>query len=70
MKKEALELVRSVFHSLKWDIPHPDLETILIGSKSACRIFCGRLIEAAPEQKEKYELMAREIDNVTLKQVY
>ena len=70
MKKEALELVRKIFNSLKWDIPHPDLEEVLTASKSMARLVCNSLIDALPQQQEKYESMIAEIDKITFKQVY
>lgn len=70
MKKEALELVSRIFNSLKWDIPHPDLEEIFTGAQSMARLVCNSLIDAIPEKKEKYETLMREIDKITFKQVY
>ena len=45
MKKEALELVRKLFHDLKWEIPHNNLEDIFNGAKSAAKIFAKQMAE-------------------------
>ena len=45
MKKEALELVRKLFHDLKWEIPYNNLEDIFNGAKSAAKIFAKQMAE-------------------------
>ena len=70
MKKEAKELVSKIFNTLKWDIPHPDLQEIFEGSLSVARLVCNSLADAIPHHKEKYDKLMEEIDKVTFKQVY
>lgn len=70
MKKEALELVRRIFHSLKYDIPHNDLEDIFIGAKTQAKMFCDLMSEEHKERKEKYDLLKSEIEKITFNNVY
>jgi len=50
MKKEALELVRRIYHLLKWDIP-----AVFIANYMA---------EKNPAMSEKYDLLKKEIDKI------
>jgi hypothetical protein len=68
MKKEALELVRKLFHDLKWEIPHNNLEDIFNGAKSAAKIFAKQMAEETDKQ-EKYEMLHSEIEKITFNQI-
>lgn len=68
MKKEALELVRKLFHDLKWEIPHNNLEDIFNGAKSAAKIFARQMVEETGKE-EKYEMLRSEIDKLTFNQI-
>jgi hypothetical protein len=68
MKKEALELVRKLFHDLKWEIPHNNLEDIFNGAKSAAKIFAKQMAEETDKQ-EKYEMLRSEIEKITFNQI-
>jgi hypothetical protein len=70
MKKEAKELTLKLFHSLKFAIPHPDLEEIFDGAKVAAKIACEKMTQEFPERKEKYEILAAEIDKLDFKIIY
>jgi len=52
MKKEAKELVLRMYNTLKFAIPHPDLDEIFDGAKVAAKICCERMIEEFPDRKE------------------
>ena len=64
MKKEALELVRRVYHLLKWDIPHPNLEEIFQASKNQAVFIANYMAEKNPEMQEKYDMLKKEIDKI------
>ena len=64
MKKEALELVRRVYHLLKWDIPHPNLEEIFEASRKQARMIANYMAEKNPEMQEKYDMLKAEIDKI------
>lgn len=68
MKKEALELVRKLFHDLKWEIPHYNLEDIFNGAKSAAKIFARQMAEETGKE-EKYEMLRSEIDKLTFNKI-
>ena len=68
MKKEALELVRKLFHDLKWEIPHNNLEDIFSGAKSVAKIFANKMAEETGKE-EKYIMLASEIDKLTFNQI-
>lgn len=68
MKKEALELVRKLFHDLKWEIPHNNLEDIFNGAKSAAKIFTKQMAEETGKE-EKYRMLRLEIDKITFNQI-
>jgi hypothetical protein len=68
MKKEALELVRKLFHDLKWEIPHNNLEDIFNGAKSNAKIFATKMLEETGKE-EKYTLLRSEIDKITFNQI-
>jgi hypothetical protein len=68
MKKEALELVRKLFHDLKWEIPHNNLEDIFSGAKSVAKIFAKQMAEETGKE-EKYEMLRSEIDKITFNQI-
>lgn len=70
MKKEALELVKAIFHLLKWDIPHNNLEDIFTAAKTQANFVAKHYIEKNPDAKEKYEMLMSEIEKLTFKQVY
>jgi hypothetical protein len=69
MKKEALELVRKIYQSLKWDIPHGNLEDIFNGAKTQAKFFCEKLIEENKDKQEKYEMLLAEIEKVKFQMV-
>lgn len=70
MKKEAKELTLKLFHSLKFAIPHPDLDEIFDGAKVAAKITCERMSQEFPERKEKYDTLSAEIDKLDFKILY
>jgi len=64
MKKEALELVRRIYHILKWDIPHPNLEEIFLAAQNQARFFAQYMAEKNPAMSEKYDLLIKEINKI------
>jgi hypothetical protein len=65
MKKEALELVRRIYHLLKWDIPHPNLEEIFLAARNQARFFAQYMAEKDdPKNSEKYDLLVKEINKI------
>ena len=68
MKKEALELVRKLFHDLKWDIPHNNLEDIFNGAKTAAKLFATKMSEETGKE-EKYEMLRSEIEKIKFQMV-
>lgn len=69
MKREALELVRRIYHLLKWDVPHPNLEEIFEASKNQARFVAQYYIDKNPKEQEKYEMLIQEIAKIEFKQV-
>lgn len=70
MKKQAKELVLQLFHTLKFAIPHPDLEDIFEGAKAAAKIAAEKMAEEFPDRKEKYETLVLEIDKLKFDFLY
>jgi hypothetical protein len=70
MKKEAKELVLRMYHSLKFSIPHHDLNDIFEGAKIAAKIACEKMQEEFPDRKEKYEDLFRAVDALDSKICY
>jgi hypothetical protein len=70
MKKEALELVRKIYHSLKWDImSQKDLEELFNAAKTQAKFICEKLTEENPEKKEKYDMLLSEIEKIKFQMV-
>lgn len=68
MKKEALELVRKLFHDLKWEIPHNNLEDIFNGAKSAAKVFATKMWEETGKE-EKYKILYSEIEKIKFQMI-
>jgi hypothetical protein len=70
MKKEALELVRKIYHSLKWDImSQKDLEELFNAAKTQAKFICEKLTEENIEKKEKYDMLLSEIEKIKFQMV-
>jgi bifunctional DNase/RNase len=66
MKKQAKELVLKMYHSLKFAIPHHDLNDIFEGAKEAAKIASRAMKEEHKEREEKYDLLISEIEKLDL----
>jgi hypothetical protein len=69
MKKEALELVRRIYHLLKWDIQHGNLEEIFQAAKNQANLTSDYFIEKNPEHTEKYQMLKEEIQKIKFQMV-
>lgn len=69
MKKEALELVRRIYHLLKWDIPHSNLEEIFEGAKNQALLVADYFTEKNPEHTEKYQMLKEEVKKIKFQMV-
>jgi len=70
MKKEALDLVRKIYHSLKWDlVSQKDLEEVFNAAKTQAKFLCEKLTEENKDRKEKYDMLLSEIEKIKFQMV-